>query len=97
MTTKSIFIILLIFYLLVNLSLVSSYEADIIIQNPSDSSNYIALTADAGGAILPGVTGLGIAVRTAKGADKVLDVVKYLDKTEILKKGDWIIKNEKSK
>ena len=50
------------------------------LQNPHNSANYIALAADAGGAILPGVTGLGIAVRTAKGADKALEIATTADK-----------------
>lgn len=49
-------------------------------QDPHNSANYIALAADAVGFAVPGITGLGMAVRTAKGADKVLDAVTTADK-----------------
>ena len=74
---------ILLFYLLtilsLNISLVSSYDVYTIIKDPSNSANYLALAADAGGAIIPGVTGLGIAVRTAKAGDKALGLATKAD------------------
>ena len=52
-----IFVIFLLIILFVNLS--SSQEQTSIVQNPQQSSNYIALAADVGGAIIPGFTGSG--------------------------------------
>ena len=72
-----------------------AYDIYTIIQDPSNSANYIALAADAGGAILPGVTGLGIAVRTAKTADKALDLATTADKISDGVKGVNQLENAK--
>ncbi|MFH1310903.1 MAG: RHS repeat-associated core domain-containing protein [Nanoarchaeota archaeon] len=59
------------------------YDLYTIIQNPKESSNYIALAADVGGALLPFATGLGAVIRTTKGVEKAGDLAegfKFLDK-----------------
>jgi len=71
------------------------YDIYTIIKDPSSSANYIALAADVGGAIIPGVTGLGLAVRTTKAADKALDVAATADKLSDTVKGVNALENAK--
>ena len=58
------------------------YDIYAIIKNPEDSSNYLALAADVVGAVVPGLTGFGVAVKAAKNADKIGDAAKAITKTD---------------
>jgi len=70
------------------------YDIYSIIQNPKDSTNYISLALDVGGAAIPFVTGFGTGFRIAKGANKAEnlgDAFRFLDNTdEIVKGKDFI-------
>ncbi|MBS3081492.1 hypothetical protein J4416_00960 [Candidatus Pacearchaeota archaeon] len=71
------------------------YDIYTIIKDPSSSANYIALAADVGGAIIPGITGLGLAVRTAKAGDKALELATTADKISDGVKGVNQLENAK--
>jgi RHS repeat-associated protein len=63
------------------------YDIYTIAQDPTDTSNYIALGLDVAGAALPFATGLGVAGRAAlKGADKAADIAKIAEKAAAVSK-----------
>jgi RHS repeat-associated protein len=73
------------------------YDVYTIAQNPTDRTNYDALGVDVVCAVVPGLTGGGMAVRAVRSADKAAEIVRGGERTvEAVRTGEKVVETART-